>query len=294
MLHNGRPRTAAPPRRRPAATIAAALTTCLALAGCTARMDMEIKPSGAFDAVIEMRDTSGTVFATEPDCSQYSSPEALGVTDLGEAKVSAKPLTGEKGSGCLVTVSDVPVAGPTQTGGAGSQDETTPLVRREDDLYVVTLPPLFAPEENAGGPSQSQATSPTPSGQQPAAPPTPGSQTTPPSPDSLAGLVEARLQITFPGAVVEAGGGKVDGRTVTWTDPDVISNGVRASGMAEAGGGLSLWDRFKTWITAGLLVAATSLGALVWSKSRLASAPLSRPRDPSRLNRAAPSKRRSP
>lgn len=283
MVHNRRPDTAARPLRRPAATVALALAACLALVGCTARMDMEIKPSGTFDAVIEMRDTSGTVFTAEPDCSQYSSPEALGVTDPGQAKVSAEPLTGQDGSGCLVTVSDVPVADPAQagatgTGAPGNPEEASPLVRHEGELYVVTLPPLFAPEDEPGGPEPSP--DPSPAGQ-PAAPPGPGGESAQPSPESLSGLVDAQVRITFPGAVVDGGGGQVDGRTVTWTDPDVISDGVQASGMASPGQGLSLWDRHKNAITAALVVGALVAGALAWRKR-------------SQQQRPAPRKRRRP
>ncbi|WP_194949394.1 LppM family (lipo)protein [Actinomyces trachealis] len=221
------------------------------LAGCTAKLDMDIKATGTFDAVVEMRDTTGTVFEADPDCSSMSSPQALGLTQIGSAQVTASKLTGADGSGCLVRISEVPVAdGPSSDGEGGSQ----PLVTRNGDKFTVKLPPLTSPEPTptatpeAGG----LAGPPLPTGP-------PAATAAPPSPTSLSGLVTAHLQITFPGAVVDGGGGQVDGRTVTWTDPDVISEGVQASGLAQENAGLGFWDRFKHWITAGAFLTVIVL-----------------------------------
>lgn len=243
------------------------LAATAALSGCTARMDMEIKASGTFDAVIEMRDTTGTVFDAVPDCSPYSSPEALGITGSSGAQVSARPLTGAEGSGCEVTVTDVPVMEVSATNGTPGTEGGQPLVVREGDLFKVSLPPLTAP-----APSPAPTTGGTP-GADPGAAPDGGQPATPPAPPaggeaqaptgSLAQLVSTHLQITFPGAVVDGGGGLVEGRTVTWSDPEVLADGVQATGLAEAGAGLSLWDRFKSWIAVGLTSAVLVTAVLV-------------------------------
>lgn len=247
--------------------LAGLLATTAALSGCTARMDMEIKATGTFDAVIEMRDTTGTVFDAVPDCSPYSSPEALGITGSSGAQVSARPLTGSEGSGCEVTVTGVPVAEVSATNGTPGTEGGQPLVVREGDLFKVALPPLTAP-----APSPAPTTGGTP-GADPGAAPDGGQPATPPAPPaggeaqaptgSLAQLVSTHLQITFPGAVVDGGGGLVDGRTVTWTDPEVLADGVQAAGLAKAGAGLSFWERFKNWIAVGLASAVLVTGAVV-------------------------------
>lgn len=240
------------------------LAVSTALSGCTARMSMEVKASGTFDAVIEMRDTTGTVFDAVPDCSPYSSPEALGITGSSGAQVSARPLTGAEGSGCEVTVTDVPVMEVSATNGTPGTEGGQPLVVREGDLFKVALPPLTAP-----APSPAPTTGGTPGADPGAAPEggqaasTPaGSEAQAPA-ESLAQVVSARLQITFPGAVVDGGGGLVEGRTVTWSDPEVLADGVQATGLAEAGAGLSLWDRFKSWIAVGLTSAVLVTAVLV-------------------------------
>ncbi|TRW46483.1 LppM family (lipo)protein [Georgenia yuyongxinii] len=51
----------------------------------------------------------------------------------------------------------------------------------------------------------------------------------------LPGL-ELTLAVTFPGEVVDDGGGDVTGTTVTWTDPAVLSSGVTATGRAAGPG----------------------------------------------------------
>lgn len=244
--------------------LAGLLATTAALSSCTARMSMEVKASGTFDAVIEMRDTTGTVFDAVPDCSPYSSPEALGITGSSGAQVSARPLTGAEGSGCEVTVTDVPVMEVSATNDTPGTEGGQPLVVREGDLFKVSLPPLTAP-----APSPAPTTGGTPGADPGAAPEggqaasTPaGSEAQAPA-ESLAQVVSARLQITFPGAVVDGGGGLVEGRTVTWSDPEVLADGVQATGLAEAGAGLSLWDRFKSWIAVGLTSAVLVTAVLV-------------------------------
>lgn len=67
----------------------------------------------------------------------------------------------------------------------------------------------------------------------------------------LPGL-ELTLAVTFPGEVVDAGGGDVAGTTVTWTDPAVLSSGVTATGRAAAQG------------AATATVAALPTGSLAW------------------------------
>ncbi|SPT53550.1 Uncharacterised protein [Actinomyces bovis] len=241
-----------------ARTVGAVLGAAALLAGCTAKLDLEVKASGTFNAVIEMRDTTGTVFQADPDCSSLTNPQALGLTPQDSTKVTAEKLTGSDGSGCLVRISEAPVAeGPMPQ----AEGTSHPLVVRDGDKFTVKLPPFTAPEPSATATAQVDT---------PADPAVPTAA--PPSPVSLAGLVKAHLQLTFPGAVVDGGGGQVDGRTVTWTDPDLIADGVQATGLAQENAGLSTWDRFKHWITAGVVLTVIVLTALLIRRNRRRSA----------------------
>ena len=51
-------------------------------------------------------------------------------------------------------------------------------------------------------------------------------------------LIDTKLTVTFPGAVIDAGGGKVQGHKVTWSGPQILATGVSASGYAIGNGGM--------------------------------------------------------
>ena len=92
---------------------------------------------------------------------------------------------------------------------------------------------------------------------------------------SLSSIVDAHLSITFPGAVVDAGGGSVSGRTVTWEGADALANGVSASGYATPNEGVSAWSRFRPWAVAGVVVIGLGAGTAgaVLAMRRRRSAP---------------------
>lgn len=82
--------------------------------------------------------------------------------------------------------------------------------------------------------------------------------------------MEVTMAVTFPGKVIDAGGGVVseDGRTVTWSG-DAAMNEMRATGNAEAPS-----NSILLWATLALLVAALAAGGIVViRKSRGASDP---------------------
>lgn len=218
-------------------------------------MDMTITAEGTYDVTLEMRDTTSTVFDTQPDCSPYTDPSIIG-SIIGAPEgtdVTAKELTGEDGSGCLVTITGVAVpkaSATTTTDAAGTDsDAFSPLVVRDKDLYVVTLPQLFADDEASATAETTEA-----------------SDTD--TDASLDSLTEARVSVTFPGAVVEDGGGDVSGTTVTWTDADTIADGVSASGYAIQGEGTSVWQGVSPWVTGALVATAALLGLAVVGRRR--------------------------
>ena len=239
------------PLRRLAACLALGAAV-LGLSGCTAFMDMTISADGTYDVVVEMRDTTGAVFAADPDCSPYTDPAVIGAPEGTE--VHAEELTGGGGSGCLVTIAgvdvpDVSTTSATQTPQASAgtgQTASSPLVVRDGDLYLVTLPPLMADGGSAAGAADPAGTG---------------------GPGTLNDLTEARVSVSFPGAVVDDGGGQVSGTTVTWTDADVIAEGVSASGHATDGEGRSAWQAAGPW-AAGALVAAVAVLGVVAARRR--------------------------
>ena len=230
--------------------------SCVALAACTARMDMTISSQGSYDVVLEMRDTTGAVFprGKAPDCSKYSDPTALGVP--AGTTVKAEPITGDDGLGCQVTISGVKVP-------QASQAEPNTIVVRDGDVYKVTIQPFPSdPSQDANGASGSEG------GAQASAAPSGGPGAPQPSSTSFKGIVDTRVSVTFPGAVTQSGGGKVSGTTVTWDDPDTVAKGVSASGYAQNSRGVSWWSRSGIWLSAGLVAVGGALAAAVLLRRR--------------------------
>lgn len=235
-------------RRRTALFAVVVGTAALGLSACTARMDMTIAPAGTYDATLVMRDTTGQVLTDDTDCSQYADPSVLGLDTSAGATVRSVPIGSsddDRGVGCEVTIEGVTILDADDIQGTDS----SPLVVRDGDLYLVSLAGLAADMEaddsGAGGGE---------------------------APPGTSAIVDAHLSITFPGAVVDADGGSVSGRTVTWDDPGILADGVRASGYATSGEGLSFMQRYGTWVLAGgALVLVCLVAALAWRRRRTGS-----------------------
>lgn len=263
---------AAPSARRRAAVVAACAAAAALTAGCTAHMDMTISPADTYDVVMEMRDTTGTVFTADTDCSVYANPELVG--EFRGAQVSARAIGSvddDDGVGCEVRVAGVAVPRASQAPQGAS------LVVHDGDLYVVDLTALAAGLTGrgapgaAGGADDASAGPADPAGDGASGAPAGGAGAGSGATGSLNGVVDARVTISFPGAVVDAGGGRVSGSSVTWTDPDVLAAGVRATGYATSNAGLSVWDRFSTWIIGGVVAVGIGVGAAAWRRHRAPS-----------------------
>lgn len=256
----------APSVRRRLAVAAVCSAAAALAAGCTAHMDMTISPADTYDVVMEMRDTTGTVFTADTDCSAYADPALVG--EFRGAQVSSKvvgSVDDDAGVGCEVRITGVAVPGASQT------PQDAGLVVRDGDLYVVDLTSLAAGltgggvpgaaggEDGAGADSAGNGADGAGAGDAGA-----GSGAT----GSLNGVVDARVTVSFPGAVVDAGGGRASGSSVTWTDPDVLAAGVRATGYATSNAGLSVWDRFSAWIIGGVVAAGIGMGIGVAARRR--------------------------
>ncbi|SHE25792.1 LppM family (lipo)protein [Actinomyces glycerinitolerans] len=236
---------------RLAITVGAA---ALVLSGCTAHMDMHLDAAGTYAVDLVMRDTTGAVFTDGADCESLTADSLIGSGD--GATVTASPLGSAddaEGLGCEVHVTGVPIPDADDEDAASEQ-----LVVRDGDLYVVHIAGVGGALAADAAQADADATAQTDATQATTAESTPGSSG---SSESLNTVVDARLSITFPGAVVDAGGGTVKGTTVTWEDADLLYDGVSASGRAQAGAGVSAWDRYGTWIVAGVAVAGAVVGA---------------------------------
>lgn len=81
-------------------------------------------------------------------------------------------------------------------------------------------------------------------------------------------LIDTKLTVTFPGAVIDAGGGKVQGHKVTWSGPQILATGVSASGYAIGNGGMPWYSASRpwSWLIVGSVFALTAFG--FWRRRR--------------------------
>ncbi|WP_366180925.1 hypothetical protein ABXS69_01885 [Actinomyces timonensis] len=243
---------ARPLRRRGRAARLAALAAPLtmALSACTANLEMEIGEDGRYSAVVEMRDSTGKVLKSEDDCQSLADKAVAGTSASSRAEVLEAD---DAEIACKITVSGVEIP---------SSDQAAPgaIVAREGDLYVVELTtltdrltvPTGAATPSGRGDSQ---------GPQGSAPP--GAAVGP-----TAAPLDSRISVTFPGAVVDGGGGRVDGRTVTWEDTDALVAGIRATGYARANAGLGFWDRYSWWVIGGTAALAAAVATAAFMRRR--------------------------
>lgn len=84
-------------------------------------------------------------------------------------------------------------------------------------------------------------------------------------------LIDTKLTVTFPGAVIDAGGGKVQGHKVTWSGPQILATGVSASGYAIGNGGMPWYSASRpwAWLIVGSIFALTAFG--FWRRRRARS-----------------------
>lgn len=304
-------------RPRAWAVLAAA---CLALGGCMAHADMTITPAGTYDVTLDLRDSTGTVFAPSTPaserCTALADPSIVG----GQAgtRVSATPVgsAGEDdGVGCRIVITGVAVpdaaaspsadSSPGTTGVPGSADTSGDaaadrLVVREGDLYVVDLSAatelltgtasLGQVEEgttqggshDGTGKEPGEAAASSEGADQGAEDPTAPAGSSADggdvddSPDSsldssaaqiVSQAVDVHVSVTFPGAVVDAGGGTVasSGRTVTWDSAKQAASGLTATGYASERTGLGWWARYRTHVLVGVVAAcAAAAGGVVY------------------------------
>ncbi|MFC4554534.1 LppM family (lipo)protein [Georgenia faecalis] len=83
---------------------------------------------------------------------------------------------------------------------------------------------------------------------------------------------EISIAVTFPGPVVDDGGGEVDGNTVTWTGMEALSGGVTASGEAEGSGASAAAGSPVLWIVLAVVLLLVIAAVIFFLTRRKKSA----------------------
>ena len=109
---------------------------------------MTISPADTYDVVMEMRDTTGTVFTADTDCSAYANPELVG--EFRGAQVSARAIGSvddDDGVGCEVRVAGVLIAYMAR--GLGENEVTKvsyskfAAYLKEEKISEINITPFF-------------------------------------------------------------------------------------------------------------------------------------------------------
>ena len=268
-------------------------------------MDLTVHQEGTYDAVIRMVDNTSSQITSTSQCKQLASSLRSSIATNKGSEIKVKPIKGDEGIGCEFTFKSIPVAtaatkpapnaSATSTASANASANanasasptgaTNALVWRQGNKVFVRIPGV-----NTGGDSDAAAASPsagtsagsngsggsTGSGSGNSA----GSNGSGGSSKSGSGddvvekyksLIDTKLTVTFPGAVIDAGGGKVQGHKVTWSGPQILATGVSASGYAIGNGGMPWYSASRpwAWLIVGSVFALTAFG--FWRRRRARS-----------------------
>lgn len=259
-------------------------------------MDLTVHQEGTYDAVIRMVDNTSSQITSTSQCKQLASSLRSSIATNKGSEIKVKSINGDEGIGCEFTFKSIPVAtAATKTAPNASAASTTngsanasaspagvtnALVWRQGNKVFVRIPGV-----NTGG--DSEAASPS-AGASAGSGGSGGSNGSAGSAGSGSGssngsgksgggddvvekyksLIDTKLTVTFPGAVIDAGGGKVQGHKVTWSGPQILATGVSASGYAIGNGGMPWYSASRpwSWLIVGSVFALTAFG--FWRRRR--------------------------
>lgn len=242
-------------------------------------MDLTVHQEGTYDAVIRMVDNTSSQITSTSQCKQLASSLRSSIATNKGSEIKVKSINGDEGIGCEFTFKSIPVAtaatkpAPNASGAstanasananasASPTGATNALVWRQGNKVFVRIPGV-----NTGG--DSEAASPS------ASTGSGGSNKSGGSDDVVEkykSLIDTKLTVTFPGAVIDAGGGKVQGHKVTWSGPQILATGVSASGYAIGNGGMPWYSASRpwAWLIVGSVFALTAFG--FWRRRRARS-----------------------
>ena len=269
-------------------------------------MDLTVHEEGTYDAVIRMVDNTSSQITSTSQCKQLASSLRSSIATNKGSEIKVKSIKGDEGIGCEFTFKSIPVAtaatkpapnasaASTANASANAKASASPtgatnaLVWRQGNKIFVRIPGV-----NTDGDSEAATTSPsagasTSSGGSSGSGNSAGSNGSAGSAgsgsDSSNGsgksgsgddvvekyksLIDTKLTVTFPGAVIDAGGGKVQGHKVTWSGPQILATGVSASGYAIGNGGMPWYSASRpwSWLIVGSVFALTAFG--FWRRRR--------------------------
>lgn len=261
-------------------------------------MDLTVHQEGTYDAVIRMVDNTSSQITSTSQCKQLASSLRSSIATNKGSEIKVKSIKGDEGIGCEFTFKSIPVAtaatkpAPNTSGAstanasananasASPAGATNALVWRQGNKVFVRIPGV-----NTDGDSESAGASPSAStstgsggssksGGSNGSAGSSGSGSSGGSDDVVEkykSLIDTKLTVTFPGAVIDAGGGKVQGHKVTWSGPQILATGVSASGYAIGDGGMPWYSASRpwSWLIVGSVFALTAFG--FWRRRRARS-----------------------
>lgn len=271
-------------------------------------MDLTVHQEGTYDAVIRMVDNTSSQITSTSQCKQLASSLRSSIATNKGSEIKVKSIKGDEGIGCEFTFKSIPVAtaatkpapsasaASTANGSANANASanasasptgaTNALVWRQGNKVFVRIPGVNTDgDSEAAGASPSAGTSAgsggsggsgnsagsNGSGNSGAS----GGSSKSGSGDDVVekykSLIDTKLTVTFPGAVIDAGGGKVQGHKVTWSGPQILATGVSASGYAIGDGGMPWYSASRpwAWLIVGSVFALTAFG--FWRRRRARS-----------------------
>lgn len=270
-------------------------------------MDLTVHEEGTYDAVIRMVDNTSSQITSTSQCKQLASSLRSSIATNKGSEIKVKSIKGDEGIGCEFTFKSIPVATaatkPAPNASAASAANasananasasptgaTNALVWRQGNKVFVRIPGV-----NTGGDSESASPSASTGSGSGNSAGSNGSNGSAGSAGSGSGgsgssggssksggsddvvekyksLIDTKLTVTFPGAVIDAGGGKVQGHKVTWSGPQILATGVSASGYAIGDGGMPWYSASRpwAWLIVGSVFALTVFG--FWRRRRARS-----------------------
>lgn len=259
-------------------------------------MDLTVHQEGTYDAVIRMVDNTSSQITSTSQCKQLASSLRSSIATNKGSEIKVKSINGDEGIGCEFTFKSIPVAtaatkpapsasgASTANGSANANASASPagatnaLVWRQGNKVFVRIPGVNTDRDSeSASPSASTSTGANgssgsnKSGGSNGSAGSSGSGSSGGSDDVVEkykSLIDTKLTVTFPGAVIDAGGGKVQGHKVTWSGPQILATGVSASGYAIGDGGMPWYSASRpwAWLIVGSVFALTAFG--FWRRRR--------------------------
>ena len=249
-------------------------------------MDLTVHQEGTYDAVIRMVDNTSSQITSTSQCKQLASSLRSSIATNKGSEIKVKSIKGDEGIGCEFTFKSIPIAtaatkpapsasaASTANASASPAGATNALVWRQGNKVFVRIPGVntdgdseaASPGTGASAGSNGSNGSAGSAGSGSGGSSGSGSSSKSGSGDDVVekykSLIDTKLTVTFPGAVIDAGGGKVQGHKVTWSGPQILATGVSASGYAIGNGGMPWYSASRpwSWLIVGSIFALTAFG----------------------------------